>query len=89
MVKRMLLVLSVMCVVAASIVAPAAMAWTKGAAEQTSFEYAQNHYLGAQYGSCTSSGKNKRGEAQWYCSGKDFAGTWHVNVGPYGEITYP
>jgi hypothetical protein len=32
---------------------------------------------------------SQAGEAQWYCSGKDFEDTWHVNVGPYGEITYP
>lgn len=88
--KRLCLTLSVISVLAMAVTAPVASAYTKGQAEAAADSYAQTHYPEATDGSCTASGKNKAGEAQYYCSGKYEFGTheWKVNVGPYGEITY-
>jgi hypothetical protein len=88
--KKLLLMLSVIAVLAMGITASVALAYTKGQAEATADNYAQLHYPEAQDGSCTASGKNVKGEAQYYCSGTYEFGTheWKVNVGPYGEITY-
>jgi len=88
--KRLFLMVGVISVLIMSVTASVASAYTKGQAEATADNYAQLHYTGATNGSCTASGKNKAGEAQYYCSGKyNFgANTWKINVGPYGEITY-
>jgi hypothetical protein len=89
-VKRFFLMLGVVSLLIMAVAAPVASAYTKGQAEADANSYAQLHYAEATDGSCTASGKNKEGEAQYYCSGKFEFGTreWKVNVGPYGEITY-
>jgi hypothetical protein len=89
--KRAILMFSVVAALFASILAAPALAYTKAQAEQAASEYAQNHYGGSSSrASCTASGKNKAGEAQYYCHGTyNFgANEYKVNVGPYGEITY-
>ncbi len=89
--KRTLMIFGVVAALAASVFAAPALAYTKAQAEQDASEYAQNHYGGSSSrASCTASGKNEKGVAQYYCSGTyNFgANVYHVNVGPYGEITY-
>lgn len=89
--KRAILTLGVLAALFASVLTVPALAYTKGQAEQDASEYAQNHYgASSSRASCTASGKNKAGEAQYYCSGTyNFgANSYKINVGPYGEITY-
>lgn len=90
---RVSLTLSIVALVcvAGLITASGAMAWTKKAAEETANDYAQIHFPGFPYlQGCQESGKNEKGVAQWYCWGNyhNRNKEWHVNVGPYGEITY-
>jgi hypothetical protein len=92
--KRMLLVGAIAVVALASLVGPmasSALAYTKEQARSAAENYASSHFSGEPYvWDCNSSGKNKAGEAQWYCYGyfNQKSGEWKVNVGPYGEITY-
>jgi uncharacterized membrane protein len=89
--RRTILMVGVLAALFASILAAPALAYTKAQAEQAASEYAQGHYGGSSSrASCTASGKNKKGEAQYYCSGTYNFGNneYKVNVGPYGEITY-
>jgi hypothetical protein len=92
--KRVLLLTTVALVLAASIIgagASSALAYTKEQARAAAENYASHHFSGEPYvWDCNSSGKNKAGEAQWYCYGyfNQKPGEWKVNVGPYGEITY-
>jgi hypothetical protein len=93
--KRILLVGAVALLVATSLVgvmASSALALTKEQARSEAENYARHHYSGEPYvWDCNASGKNKAGEAQWYCYGyyNQKPGEWKVNVGPYpGEITY-
>jgi hypothetical protein len=65
--------------------------YTAGQAYTAAQQYADNHFSGGpELYACDESGKNKAGEAQWYCWGyfTSKGGEWKVNVGPYGEITY-
>ncbi|HSZ13090.1 MAG TPA: hypothetical protein VK790_03540 [Solirubrobacteraceae bacterium] len=78
-------------VVVLGIVATPTMAYTHEQAWKDAKEYALHHFSGGPFeDECEPSGKNKQGEAQWYCYGSflEKGGQWHVNVGPYGEITY-
>lgn len=89
--KKLILIISLCSALAMGIAATSAFAYTKGQAEADANSYAKSHYFQAENGYCEASGKNKAGEAQWYCAGPIdhyFGGEWHVNVGPYGEITY-
>jgi hypothetical protein len=68
-----------------------ALAYTNEQARTAAENYASSHFSGGPYvWQCNASGKNKAGEAQYYCYGYfNFkGGEWKVNVGPYGEITY-
>lgn len=89
--RRLIVLFGVVAALFASVLATPALAYTKAQAEQDASEYAQSHYgASSSRASCASSGKNKKGEAQYYCSGTyNFgANEYKINVGPYGEITY-
>ena len=74
----------------AASLAPTALATYKVRAEEIATGYAEVHYSFPTPSSCVASGKNERGVAQYYCSGKfqNRGGEYHINVGPYEEITY-
>ncbi len=92
--KRLCLMFSASMVLAASVAgvaASGASAYDEEQARAASSMYATLHFHGFPYWwGCDASGKNKAGEAQWYCWGyfEEKSGEWKVNVGPYGEITY-
>jgi hypothetical protein len=79
------------CMVGTAFVAASpASALVKANAEEVAYDYALVHYEFVYFPGCVPSGKNKKNEAQWYCAGKfqNRGGEYHINVGPYGEITY-
>lgn len=91
--KRAIVTFSVVAAMCGSVLASAgpAFAYTKGQAVQAATSYADLHYgASSSEAVCDASGKNKAGEAQYYCYGTyDFgAYEYKINVGPYGEITY-
>jgi hypothetical protein len=92
--KRVCLAFGVALAIAASLTATAVAVepdYTAGQAYTAAQQYADNHFSGGpELYACDASGKNKAGEAQWYCWGyfTSKGGEWKVNVGPYGEITY-
>lgn len=89
--RRLILMLSVLALVACSVAAPSALAYTKAQAEGRSLEDAQNKWGGtATLKGCSASGKNEKGVAQYYCNGNLNFGAeeWKINLDPYGTITY-
>ena len=88
--KKIGLIIAVVCVLA-GFTGASASALTAGQAYVDAEQYALHHFSGGpELYACNLSGKNKAGEAQYYCWGyfTKKSGEWKVNVGPYGEITY-
>jgi hypothetical protein len=85
-VKRIGLIIGVLSLSILGVLAPVASAVTKGQAGEISNHYAEVTWGVGDVEHCDPSGKNKVGEAQYYCYG--YADQWRVNVGPNGEITY-
>ncbi|MFZ2051125.1 MAG: hypothetical protein WB698_06185 [Solirubrobacteraceae bacterium] len=89
--KKLCLMAGVLTTFVFGVTATVASAYTNEQATKAADNYAKAHYFQAENGYCEASGKNKEGEAQYYCKGPIdayFGGEWKVNVGPYGEITY-
>jgi hypothetical protein len=88
--KRLLIMLSVLSLMAFGASAPTAFALTKAQAEFWSLEDAFHKWLATSVTECAPSGKNEKGHAQYYCKGyvRALELEWKINLDPYGEITF-